>query len=403
MTDAPMTDETCDCCQSPLMEALYKAPDTVRGLTVYGCQACGLLQSLPRIDKAPRRAMAVSAGADWGNVRYGKAFRTNDNIDLLKQHIDPSVLETILDVGANRGAFCAAIKLLAPKAQITALEPDERVIDDYRDVPRVTLLQQRIEDASFQDEAFDLIYSCHTLEHLKSPQTTLQDHWRVLKPGGHLLLELPNIHMLGVEDMVEEFFIDKHLYHYDPGLMVDQLEALGFDIIAWPDPADVLNITILAQKNQQADRNLEEVAGRFEEAQKLIEIYRGNLRRNQSALHGVARRIENLATSSGQGPLAIWGGGRLFNSLVEHGALDVKRIAAVADTHLARLTDNVRGAKLIAPDALPAIAPGIIIVMSRVFYDEIAEQARDLVPGARLIGYAELMADERLALKSAAS
>lgn len=177
--------------------------------------------------------MAVSAGADWGNVRYGKAFRTKDNINLLKSHVDTGSLGTVLDVGANRGAFCTAIKSLASNAFITALEPDERVIDAYENVDRVTLVQARIEDIEFESEGFDLIYSCHTLEHLKSPRETLTDHWRTLKPGGYLLLELPNIHMLAVEDMVEEFFIDKHLYHYDPGLMVEQLEALGFGIVAW--------------------------------------------------------------------------------------------------------------------------------------------------------------------------
>ena len=47
-----------------------------RGLKIHLCRHCGLVQSLPRIDRAPRRSAAVSSGADWGNVRYGKGFRT---------------------------------------------------------------------------------------------------------------------------------------------------------------------------------------------------------------------------------------------------------------------------------------------------------------------------------------
>ena len=62
----------------------YAPERSTRGLKVYLCRHCGLVQSLPRIDRTRQRhAAAVSGGADWGNVRYGKGFRTRQALDAL--------------------------------------------------------------------------------------------------------------------------------------------------------------------------------------------------------------------------------------------------------------------------------------------------------------------------------
>lgn len=45
--------------------------------------------------------------------------------------------------------------------------------------------------AGLKNEAFDFVYSSHTLEHLFEPQIAIQNWWRVLKSGGYLILYLP--------------------------------------------------------------------------------------------------------------------------------------------------------------------------------------------------------------------
>jgi SAM-dependent methyltransferase len=42
------------------------------------------------------------------------------------------------------------------------------------------------------DAAFDFVYSSHTLEHVRDAGETLRNWWRVLKPGGHLILYVPH-------------------------------------------------------------------------------------------------------------------------------------------------------------------------------------------------------------------
>jgi SAM-dependent methyltransferase len=52
--------------------------------------------------------------------------------------------------------------------------------------------------ASVADETFDFVHSSHCLEHMRDPREALQ-HWlRVLKPGGHLIVTIPD------EDLYEQ-------------------------------------------------------------------------------------------------------------------------------------------------------------------------------------------------------
>jgi len=73
--------DICELCRSDALREVYTPERSLRDITVHVCAHCGLVQSLPRADRAPRRAPAVSSGADWGNVRYGKGFRTKIALD----------------------------------------------------------------------------------------------------------------------------------------------------------------------------------------------------------------------------------------------------------------------------------------------------------------------------------
>jgi ubiquinone/menaquinone biosynthesis C-methylase UbiE len=48
-----------------------------------------------------------------------------------------------------------------------------------------------------QDEIFDFVHSSHSLEHMVDPNIALHNWIRVLKPGGHLIITVPD------EDMYE--------------------------------------------------------------------------------------------------------------------------------------------------------------------------------------------------------
>jgi hypothetical protein len=67
------------------------------------------------------------------------------------------------------------------------------------------------------------------------------------------------------------------------------------------------------------------------------------------------------------------------------------------DTHLSRFVSERFGVPVAKPEAIAAVQPEVIVVMSRRFADEIAREARSLVPEAEIVAYADLLARARLA------
>jgi ubiquinone/menaquinone biosynthesis C-methylase UbiE len=65
-------------------------------------------------------------------------------------------------------------------------------------------VQGNAESLDFPDSEFDFVFSISVLEHIKNPEKALQEMFRVLKPGGKLLLGIDYFHAPG----------GNHLYDY---------------------------------------------------------------------------------------------------------------------------------------------------------------------------------------------
>ncbi len=78
------------------------------------------------------------------------------------------------------------------------------------------------------DEAFDIVFSAHALEHHPYPKTMLGDMYRKLKKGSLLLLVIPyERHGKGKP----EFDLNQHLYTWNFQAINNLLLTVGFDIL----------------------------------------------------------------------------------------------------------------------------------------------------------------------------
>jgi len=383
--------DSCDLCSATSLEQVYAAQNSARKLTVWLCTHCGLLQSLPRIDRAERKTATVSAGADWGNLRYGKGFRAEANLATLQPFLSKHKPLRVLDVGANRGAFALELKSAYPNARIIGIEPDERVVGVWAGKPGFTWLNARLEDTRLEAEGFDLIYSCHTLEHLKSAREALLAHRAALAPNGYLLVEVPNTALLSSNDIVEEFFIDKHLYHFSARTLARLLTSCGFRAVSLADPRDTVNITVVAVKADGIPVGDFADSREVEAATASISTYHAMRMQNLAALARVARIIDAMAPRK----VAVWGAGRLLNSLIMNGGLKPQALAAVVDKHLIRYASEAHGIRLTPPEDLGRVKPDVVVVMSRSFADEIRLEAQARVPGCEVVAYGELLAQAK--------
>jgi SAM-dependent methyltransferase len=384
---------SCDFCGHDALQYAYTPDGGTRGLKVYVCAHCGLTQSAPRIARTKdRHGAAVSGGADWGNVRYGKGFRTKQALDAIARHADLNAPLAVLDVGSNRGSFARALLDAAPRAALTALEPDERYADSSAGLERTELVQARTEHTNFDAARFDIVHSCHTIEHLGEPFAALIDHARVLKDGGLLMIDAPNTALLGGEDIVEEWFIDKHLFHFSARTLSRMIEAAGFTIIERHDPADAINLLFVAKKTGMPNTVIAADPAEAVQALALIASYQKTRAHNLAALSAAACELAALAPRR----VALWGAGRLFDLLVREGGFDPATLALLIDANLKKHMDSRHGVALSMPADLAGNAD-VVVVMSRMFADEITADVKIRAPRAEIILYADLLGRARAA------
>ena len=92
------------------------------------------------------------------------------------------------------------------------------------------LFSATIEDAPFKNEFFDAITCFHVLEHIDRPIPSIKRAFQLLRPGGILVLEVPNIASTGFQVFKKDWYpldIPVHLNHFSPRVMQRIFDHIG--------------------------------------------------------------------------------------------------------------------------------------------------------------------------------
>ncbi len=135
----------------------------------------------------------------------------------------PQRVDRVLDVGCGGGAFGAAVKHRTPctVVGVTYAQAEAQVARQQLD--RVDVADLNNFDPSVLGE-FDCIVCSHVLEHLHAPQQVLSRLRACLRPGGRLVVALPNV--LFWKQRFQ--FMRGHFRYTDGGLM-DRTHVRFFD------------------------------------------------------------------------------------------------------------------------------------------------------------------------------
>lgn len=109
--------------------------------------------------------------------------------------------------------------------------PQEEAAEHHRDKPPVGYpdIEESVYTMKCPDETYDAVMLIHTLEHFKYPGIAMDKIWRVLKPEGRLLIELPNAKVVPRDRR-------EHLYSWTKVTIRNMLREWGFSRYARPSP-----------------------------------------------------------------------------------------------------------------------------------------------------------------------
>lgn len=148
----------------------------------------------PAADYLPLEQLTLESGLRQARVSY-EDERQGGLLRFFEGKVDLECSKA-LDLGSGFGGRTIAFQR-ATGGEVVGLEIDERMAQPSLAFARemhngdVSFVVGLAEALPFADDSFDLIFSYDVMEHVADPEQTLHAAYRVLRPGGCLLLVFP--------------------------------------------------------------------------------------------------------------------------------------------------------------------------------------------------------------------
>lgn len=117
---------------------------------------------------------------------------------LVLEFLPPVEGKTILEIACGRGGFSrllgsrGATVCGADFSESAIAIAKERLLRHPLPADHVAYVQADAQDMPFEENSFDIVISCETIEHVPDPRAAVREMHRVCKPGGRLFLTTPN-------------------------------------------------------------------------------------------------------------------------------------------------------------------------------------------------------------------
>lgn len=213
----------CAFCGADRFATLFHSRDIMYGatgnFTISRCRSCSLVMQNPR--------PVVEKIAEYYSEGYEPHTMVSDreNMEtfvqgqesrraLLEKHVSKG---TALDVGSGDGRFLLCLKRAGWK--VSGCELVERAALMQRDEFGLEVKSGDLISAGFPSEHFDAVTFWSVFEHLYNPLETIVEVERILKPGGKVIMSVPNFNSVERVVFRGNWFslsLPYHMFHYTP-------------------------------------------------------------------------------------------------------------------------------------------------------------------------------------------
>ena len=144
--------------------------------------------------------------AGEGTHYFDRASRLRACLELKKRIQNKCTV--ILEIGSCSGYLLQEIKTSIPESFLIGSdcipEPLEKIAGKIPDVP---LIQFDLVNCPLPDNCVDVVVALNVLEHIKNDEAALKQIYRILKPGGYAIIDVP-----ANQELFD--FYDKQLKHF---------------------------------------------------------------------------------------------------------------------------------------------------------------------------------------------
>lgn len=373
----------CNCCGSERNEFLYSPIRSEVSLQILICNDCGLVFAVS--EEPPSKPLEhaefknLSCDADYSQVRVGKAQMVQTAFNLFDAHsLIQFNIKKVLDMSSARGHFALKAKEYFRGATIDCLEPDNYMTKSYIDVDGISVFHKKYKDYS-PSEKYDLIYSCHSLEHYRDPRQNLLWINCNLDDQGYLYIEVPNIQAIDNSNNIDEFFYDKHLYYFDANSLTSLLDKVGFEVVR--NNSNMGSLSFLCIKKKQKNEICFQSS--YQSNFRLISAYKKNILENRLAIQCRTTFIMDfLQTSSGIA--VIVGCGRILDYLIKYCNFSIAEKTLLVDNYLSEATNELYGKKLYKLADLKFLSVNKVVILAKTSSNSLLSDINQYWPNASI-------------------
>jgi SAM-dependent methyltransferase len=196
------------------------------------CETCGFtyLRSAPDPDLYGDDYFAAYAGGDYLAHERQRRHESRVRLDLLARATPPSA--RLLEVGSAAGFFLDEARQRGYEG--VGIEPNAAMAAHARDVLGLDVEVGVLGEVPLAPGTFDVVCAFHVVEHLEAPRDALRAMHAALRPGGHLLVEVPNAQSAAARRQGaawQPLDLPYHVGHHGPRSLRTLLAGAGFEVL----------------------------------------------------------------------------------------------------------------------------------------------------------------------------
>lgn len=231
----------CNLCGYDNTKLLFRRRDMLikedKSYNVVKCTNCGLVYINPR---QTEKEIAAYYTKDYYEIEISPKELILKKISVLNRkygkikNLVNTYPKRILDIGCQKGEFLNFCK--ENGWEVYGVEKS----DIPPDLFGLNIFRGDIFQAHFPDNFFDVITMWAVLEHVYSPYETLKKINRITKPGGFLVISVPNFRSITMRLMRYDD-IPRHTTMFTPSTIKKMLNKAGFDIVKFEFSTDIFS------------------------------------------------------------------------------------------------------------------------------------------------------------------